>query len=53
MTDTKLKKISEKEQLEAIYNASFDKLDDIINRQDTLLKEIISKYDVNPDDLYV
>lgn len=49
MTD----KNTKKEQLETIYNASFDKLDDIIIRQETLIKQIISKYNINPDDLYV
>ena len=53
MTDTNLTKEQKKKELERIYNNSFDKLDDIISRQEVLIKEIISKYDINPDDLYV
>ena len=53
MTDIKLTKNTKREQLETIYNSSFDKLDNIIIRQETLIKEIISKYNINPDDLYV
>ena len=53
MTNKDMTIDQKRKALETIYNDSFEKLDDIIIKQDTLIKEIISKYDINPDDLYV
>ena len=53
MTNLKNNPNEKRKELERIYNNSFDKLEDIIHRQEELIQDIISKHDINPDDLYV